>query len=153
MRECFQEWDNIESKPSANRVCFLLFDRSTSVSMQLEAFGTAAAEDRRKLHAYPEAFCEFRDRALANCVGRVIEAEHKQTKGAVTRNFTYAKPAVACARQRKLQTLATLDDPEAMHWMVQHWADKDHWKRVLAHALQGYEVSRLTIAQRHEKVG
>ena len=84
---------------------------------------------------------------------RVIEAEHKQTKGAVTRNFTYAKPAVACARQRKLQTLATLDDLKAMSWLVQHWPDKDHWKRVLAHALEGGEVSRLTLAQRHEKVG
>ena len=153
MKECFHEWDNIERKPSANRVCFLLFDRSTSVSMQLEAFGNAAAEGQRKLHDYPEAFREVRDRALANCVGRIIEAEHKQTRSAVTRNFTYAKPAVACARQRKLQTLATLDDPQALHWLVQHWSDKDHWKKVLVHAVQGDEVSRLTLAQRHEKVG
>eukprot|EP00959_Pyramimonas_sp_CCMP1952_P024589 516274-Pyramimonas_sp.AAC.1 len=127
VRECFHEWDNIERRASAHRVCFLLFDRSTSVSMQVGAFGNAAAEGHLKLHDYPEASLEVQDRALARCVGRIIEAEHKQTRGAVTRNFTYAKPAVARARQRKLQTLATLEDPRAMHWLLQHWSDKDHW--------------------------
>eukprot|EP00959_Pyramimonas_sp_CCMP1952_P107166 2240533-Pyramimonas_sp.AAC.1 len=135
MREgVLHERGNIERRASAHRVCFLLFDRSTSVSMQLGAFGNAAAEGHLKLHDYPGAFLEVRDRAWANCVGRVIEAEHRQARGAVTRNFTYAKPAVACARQRKLQTLATLEGPRAMRWLLQHWSDKDHWRKVLAHA-------------------
>ena len=64
--------------------------------MQLEVFGNTAAGDQRKLHEYPEAFIEVRNRALSNCVGRVIEAEHKQTKGAITRNFTYEASCCVC---------------------------------------------------------
>ena len=58
---CFEEWDATENKDTAHRVSFHLFDRSSSVSLQLMDFSSRPGRD---LWDYPEAFEEVQEIGL-----------------------------------------------------------------------------------------
>jgi len=147
--ECFDEWHSMEDKDAGHRASFQLFDNSSVVSLQLHAF---MSHPDSELHDYPEAFEEVQDRSLGSLVGRLIESEHKTLRYAMTRGSRYTKPAVACARERKNQTLELLADATAKDWVVKEWHTRSHWRRLLEHVMPKDDVFRATPRQLHSRV-
>ena len=84
-------------------------------------------------------------------VGRIVESEHKQVKGAMKRTFKVSLPALAAARCRRHQTLGLLDNTHAVDWICNKWFSK-FWSQVLEHEMSPEECISSSLSHKHARV-
>ena len=89
--------------------------------------------------------------AFGSCMERVAERYHINTKMATTRGLRYAKPAMACARQRKVQIETMLEDPQDYDVACTQLSSRSICTRLLQHMMNPDAVKRLTTAENQSR--
>ena len=148
VRECLQEFEEAGRAELHPTTLELLTGRSP-VGQQLRAF---AKDPERSLHKYPDAFVAIQELSLVPLVERRIEGEHAQVKLAAQRGFRWAGPAMVCARKRRHQVLAMLENPSLLQWVCQNWRSRDIFQRVLAHKCLPTTVNLMGRSERYARV-
>ena len=142
-RRGFQEYDSIPNPDQRDLVSAQYFGGTTTVSRQLKAF---AESETSHLHAFPEAFVDVQEASFGSSHEKFTESMHVRTRRATRRGDKISKPASTCARQRKDQHIALVDDE--LDWLVGHWDDRTICAQLLEHIKTPEELHVLTLAKR-----
>ena len=144
----FHEYRAVVDKSSLTQVAHNYYGLESVVSLQLYEFCTTDGTD---LHDYKEAFLAVQEQALGAMTGRVVEAEHKQVKAAITRGFKHSKPAVACARSRCGQSLDVVDSVAGADFVCQKW-NSLFFSELLGHRADKHQLAKMSWACKLSKV-
>ena len=103
------------------------FRPGNKLAQQLQTFASTECA----LEELPELFVEVQVLAMCPLSERWVEGARKQTHDAF-KNAEHTSLAGACARLRRSEALALLDDPSARHWFIEEWHKKNSMQMVLA---------------------